>query len=123
MKNYSESVVHFEAGQQVFDVFDSGAAQRWNIDPLAWISYARSHYFIQDNVSDNDSNLEIFPDFIPVEEERNRLGCNAAAHKFFLALSASLWIPLKLTKMRVLWLTKAYGWEEKKAGQADKFAV
>jgi len=83
---------------------------------------------IQDNVSDNDSILEIFPDFIPVEEEKNRLGklhwsriemvggwsklfvskmpwlprlifdfwlfgCNAAAHKLVLALSAPLWTP------------------------------
>ncbi|KAG2185004.1 hypothetical protein INT43_000917, partial [Umbelopsis isabellina] len=152
MEINGENVVQTEAGQQVLDVFESGAIQKWNVDPLTGFLMPGPTTAIQDSISQDDSNLEIFPELIPVEEENGCFGdfIDPVAEwwteqdaYFQTAMTASFALLLFgfVAATRKLMLARKHQyeplqvdedanamvdeviWEEKKAGQADKIAV
>jgi sulfur carrier protein ThiS len=151
MEINGENVVQTEAGQQVLDVFESGAIQKWNVDPLTGFLMPGPTTAIQDNISQDDSNLEVFPELIPAEEGNGCLGgfidpvsewWTEQDAYFQTAMTASFALLLFgfIAATRKLMLARKHHyeplqvdedanavvdeviWEEKKAGQADKIA-
>ncbi|GAB5593819.1 hypothetical protein Unana1_08719 [Umbelopsis nana] len=142
-----ETVVQTEAGQQVLDVFEGGAVQKWNVDPLTGFLMPGP---VAAQAQEHVDNLDVLPmvdpeptgcvgNFIdPIAEwwaDQDSYFQTAMTASFALLLFGFIATTRKLIQSRrhnyeplevddqMNAVVDEVIWEEKKTGQADKIQV